>query len=34
MLLERMAEPERVIMFRVPWQDDQGNTQINKGYQG
>ena len=32
MLLERMAEPERVIMFRVPWQDDQGNTQINKGY--
>ncbi len=32
MLLERMAEPERVIMFRVPWQDDQGKTQINKGY--
>jgi glutamate dehydrogenase (NADP+) len=32
MLLERMAEPERVIMFRVPWQDDNGNTRINKGY--
>jgi glutamate dehydrogenase (NADP+) len=32
MLLERMAEPERVIMFRVPWQDDHGKTQINKGY--
>jgi glutamate dehydrogenase (NADP+) len=32
MLLERMVEPERTIMFRVPWQDDQGNTQINRGY--
>ena len=32
MLLERMAEPERVIMFRVPWQDDNGNTQMNRGY--
>ena len=32
MLLERMIEPERVIMFRVPWVDDQGNLQINRGY--
>ena len=32
MLLERMAEPERTIIFRVPWQDDKGNTQVNRGY--
>ncbi len=32
MLLERMIEPERVIMFRVPWLDDNGNTQLNRGY--
>ncbi len=31
-LLERMVEPERVIMFRVPWIDDQGNTQVNRGF--
>ncbi len=31
-ILDRMAEPERVIMFRVPWQDDQGNVQINRGF--
>ncbi len=31
-LLERMVEPERVVMFRVPWLDDQGNIQVNKGY--
>lgn len=31
-ILERMAEPERVIMFRIPWQDDKGEVQINKGY--
>lgn len=31
-LLERMAEPERVILFRVPWVDDSGEIQINKGY--
>lgn len=31
-ILERMAEPERVIMFRVPWQDDKGNVQINRGF--
>ncbi|MCH8535479.1 MAG: NADP-specific glutamate dehydrogenase [Flavobacteriaceae bacterium] len=32
MLLERMVEPERVIMFRVTWIDDEGNIQVNKGY--
>ncbi len=32
MLLERMAEPERVIMFRVTWIDDKGETQVNRGY--
>ena len=32
MLLERMIEPERVIMFRVPWLDDKGNSQVNRGY--
>jgi len=32
MLLERMIEPERVVMFRVPWVDDRGNLQINRGY--
>jgi glutamate dehydrogenase (NADP+) len=31
-ILERMVEPERVIMFRVPWMDDQGEFQINRGY--
>jgi glutamate dehydrogenase (NADP+) len=31
-ILERIAEPERVIMFRVPWVDDKGEVQINKGY--
>jgi glutamate dehydrogenase (NADP+) len=31
-ILERMAEPERVILFRVPWADDRGEVQINKGY--
>ncbi len=32
MLLERMVEPERTIIFRVPWVDDNGNTQVNRGY--
>ncbi len=32
MLLERMIEPERVIMFRVPWVDDKGKTQVNRGF--
>jgi glutamate dehydrogenase (NADP+) len=31
-ILERMVEPERVIMFRVPWMDDQGNIHVNRGY--
>lgn len=31
-LLERFVEPERVIMFRVPWVDDKGKVQVNKGY--
>ena len=31
-LLERLVEPERIIMFRVPWIDDNGNVQVNKGY--
>jgi len=32
MLLERMVEAERVIMFRVTWLDDNGNTRVNRGY--
>ena len=32
MLLERMIEPERVISFRVPWVDDKGTTQVNRGF--
>ncbi|SFN45019.1 glutamate dehydrogenase (NADP+) [Bizionia echini] len=32
MLLERMVEPERTIVFRVPWIDDQGQTQVNRGF--
>ena len=31
-LLERFVEPERVVSFRVPWVDDNGNVQVNKGY--
>ena len=31
-ILERFTEPERIISFRVPWVDDQGNVQVNKGY--
>ncbi len=31
-LLERFTEPERVILFRVPWVDDSGKVQVNKGY--
>lgn len=31
-LLERIVEPERVIMFRVPWVDDKGQVQVNRGY--
>jgi glutamate dehydrogenase (NADP+) len=29
---ERLVEPERVVMFRVPWVDDQGNIQVNRGF--
>ena len=32
MLLERMVEPERVVIFRVPWIDDNGKTHVNRGY--
>lgn len=32
MLLERMVEPERVVMFRVSWLDDEGNIQVNRGF--
>ena len=31
-LLERMVEPERTVIFRVPWVDDSGETQVNRGY--
>ncbi len=31
-ILERIIEPERVFMFRVPWQDDQGNFRVNRGF--
>jgi glutamate dehydrogenase (NADP+) len=31
-VLERLVEPERVLIFRVPWVDDQGNVQINRGF--
>ncbi|TDU43693.1 glutamate dehydrogenase (NADP+) [Gelidibacter sediminis] len=32
MLLERIVEPERTIIFRVPWVDDKGNVQVNRGF--
>jgi glutamate dehydrogenase (NADP+) len=31
-ILERIVEPERVVMFRIPWQDDQGRFQVNRGF--
>lgn len=31
-ILGQLIEPERIIQFRVPWQDDQGNWQVNRGY--
>lgn len=31
-ILERMVEPERLVSFRVPWVDDQGNVQVNRGF--
>ncbi|MBL4662842.1 MAG: glutamate dehydrogenase, partial [Flavobacteriaceae bacterium] len=32
MLLERMVEPERTLLFRIPWTNDKGEIQVNKGY--
>ena len=31
-ILDRISEPERVLMFRVPWLDDEGNVQVNRGF--
>jgi glutamate dehydrogenase (NADP+) len=31
-IVDRLVEPERVVMFRVPWQDDQGRCQVNRGF--
>jgi glutamate dehydrogenase (NADP+) len=31
-ILDRVVEPERVLMFRVPWVDDQGNVRVNRGF--
>jgi glutamate dehydrogenase (NADP+) len=31
-ILERMVEPDRIFIFRVPWQDDKGEIQVNRGY--
>src|SRR5690554_5684216 len=31
-VLERMIEPERQVIFRVPWVDDNGNVQVNRGF--
>ena len=31
-LLERIVEPERIVEFRVPWEDDAGNIHVNRGY--
>ncbi|RLB92793.1 MAG: glutamate dehydrogenase, partial [Deltaproteobacteria bacterium] len=31
-IMERIVEPERVIQFRVPWVDDQGKVQVNRGF--
>ncbi|MBU3021393.1 NADP-specific glutamate dehydrogenase [Aestuariibacter sp. A3R04] len=31
-IIQRIVEPERQIMFRIPWYDDEGNIQVNKGY--
>ena len=31
-ILERLVEPERIVMFRVPWVDDSGKVQVNRGY--
>ena len=31
-IIERIVEPERMVMFRVPWVDDQGKVQVNRGF--
>ena len=31
-IIERLVEPERIVMFRVPWVDDAGKVQVNRGY--
>ncbi|MFW8406429.1 Glu/Leu/Phe/Val dehydrogenase dimerization domain-containing protein, partial [Klebsiella pneumoniae] len=31
-ILERMVEPERAVLFRVPWVDDSGRVHVNRGY--
>ena len=31
-IIERLVEPERIVMFRVPWVDDNGKVQVNRGY--
>lgn len=31
-ILERMTEPDRIVIFRVPWEDDEGNIRVNRGY--
>ena len=31
-ILERIVEPERIVTFRVPWTDDQGNVKVNRGF--
>ena len=31
-VLDRLVEPERIVTFRVPWLDDQGNVQVNRGF--
>ena len=31
-VLERFVEPERIVMFRVPWTDDQGKAHVNRGF--
>ena len=31
-ILERMTEPDRIVIFRVSWEDDDGNVRVNRGY--
>ena len=31
-IMERLAEPDRIIIFRVCWEDDEGNIRVNRGY--